>query len=172
MLKEKMQEALCEQINAELSSSYLYLSMVAYFESESLSGFAHWLRMQAHEELLHVMKMFDYVHTRNGRVRLRAVAAPLAEWDSPLAAFQHVYAHECEVTEQINKLIDLTIELSDHATRNMLLWFAGEQVEEESNADAIVQQLKLVAGSGHGLLLLDRELATRPQPTLAAPAAP
>jgi ferritin len=157
-----MQNALCEQINAELYSAYLYLSMVSYFDSLNLQGASHWMRIQVQEELSHVVKLFDYVHERGGRVTLTPIAGPPTDWDSPLAAFEHAYRHECEVTARINKLVDLSLELSDHASNNMLQWFVAEQVEEEASVDEIVQQLKLVGGEGHGLFMVDRELAGRP----------
>ena len=161
MLKEKMEEALNNHINAELYSSYLYLSMAAYFESKNLKGFANWMRVQAEEEDFHGMKFFDYIGERGGRIKLAAIEAPPAEWESPLAAFEAVFAHECHVSELINKLVDLSNELSDHATNNFLQWFVAEQVEEEAAADDIVQQLKLVGDQAHGLFMIDRELSSR-----------
>lgn len=160
-MKQKMQDALSEQINFEIYSSYIYLAMSGYFQSISLPGFANWMRIQAQEELLHAAKFFDYVHERGGRVTLKPVAGPQKDWDSPLAAFEHALHHEGEVTERINKLVDLARELSDHASHNMLQWFVDEQVEEEANADAIVQKLKLIGKDGPGLFMVDRELATR-----------
>jgi ferritin len=161
MLKDKMQQALNEQINAELYSSYMYLAMSAYFEAQSLKGFANWMRIQAQEELLHVAKFFDFISDRGGRAVLAAVAAPPKDWDHPLAAFEATYKHECEVSERINKLVDVARELSDHATHNFLQWFVAEQVEEEASVDQVVQQLRLVGKDSQGLFLIDRELATR-----------
>lgn len=161
MLNDKMAKALNDQINAEAYSSYLYLSMAAYFESINLKGFANWMMVQAQEEDLHAMKFFDFVNERSGRVRLQAIKAPPHDWESPLAAFEAVYTHECHVTGLINKLVDLSLKLSDHATNNFLQWFVAEQVEEEASADAIVQQLKLIGTDGHGLFMIDRELANR-----------
>jgi ferritin len=161
MLNEKMGKALNDQINAEFYSSYLYLSMAAYFESINLKGFANWMRVQAQEEDFHAKKLFGFVADRSGRVLLQAIKAPPHDWGSPLAVFEAAYKHECHVTDLINKLVDLSVKLSDHATNNFLQWFVGEQVEEEANADAIIQQLKLIGNDGHGLFMIDRELATR-----------
>ena len=161
MLSEKVQEELNKQLNAELYSSYLYLSMSAYFQSVNLSGFANWMRVQAQEELAHALKFYDYVNERGGRVVLRPVEAPLSEWDSPLAVFEHVYRHEQKVTGLINKLIDLAVKARDHATNNFLQWFISEQVEEEASADEVVQKLKLVGDDASGLFMIDRELAQR-----------
>jgi ferritin len=168
MIDEKMQDALNNQLNAELYSAYLYLSMSAYFHSVNLGGFANWMRVQWEEELAHALKFYDYVNERGGRVVLHAVEAPPSEWDSPLAVFEHVYQHEQKVTGMINKLVDLAVEARDHATNNFLQWFVSEQVEEEASADEVVQRLKLVGDDPSGLFMIDRELAQR---TFVAPAA-
>ena len=168
MIDEKMQEALNKQLNAELYSSYLYLSMSAYFQSVNLSGFANWMRVQAQEELAHALKFYDYVNERGGRVVLPAVDEPPSEWDSPLAVFEHVYEHEQKVTGLINKLVDLAVKARDHATNNFLQWFVSEQVEEEASADEVVQKLKLVGDDPSGLFMIDRELGQR---VFVAPAA-
>jgi ferritin len=161
MIKKKVQEALNEQINAELYSSYLYLSMAAKFENMSLEGFAHWMTIQAQEELSHAMKLYDYVNERGGRVYLKGIEEPPREWKSTLDVFEAVYNHEQKVTSLINKLVDLSIKEKDHATTNFLQWFVKEQVEEEASADSILQKVKLV-GSGDGIFLLDKELGQRP----------
>ena len=134
-IDSRMQKAINEQINAELYSDYLYLAMAAYFEAENLSGFARWMRVQAHEEAGHAMKFFDYLVSRQGRVSLKAIDEPPASWASPLKAFQNAYEHEQMVTQRIGGLMDLAIELKDHASASMLKWFVDEQVEEEVNAD-------------------------------------
>ena len=161
MLDAKMEKALNDQIVAEMYSAYLYLSMAAYLDGEGLGGFAKWMRAQFQEEQAHALKMFNYVGERGGRVRLCAIEAPPSEWDSPLDVFETTLAHEQMVTGLINKLVDLALELSDHATDNFLRWFVTEQVEEEDSADSIRQQLKLVGSNGQGLLMLDRELGAR-----------
>jgi ferritin len=161
MIAKKMQEALNKQLNAELYSSYLYLSMSAYFQSVNLGGFANWMRVQGQEELAHALKFYDYVNERGGRVTLHAVEAPPFEWDSPLAAFEAVYRHEQKVTGLINELVDLALEVKDHATNNFLQWFVSEQVEEEASADEVVQKLKLVGDDASGLFMIDRELGQR-----------
>jgi ferritin len=168
MMDEKMQEALNKQLNAEVYSAYLYLSMSAYFQSVNLSGFANWMRVQWQEELAHGLKFYDYVNERGGRVVLQAVEAPPSEWDSPLAAFGHVYEHEQKVTGMINELVDLAVETRDHATNNFLQWFVSEQVEEEASADEVVQKLKLVGDDPSGLFMIDQELGQR---VFVAPAA-
>jgi len=161
MISKKMEEALNEQVNAELYSAYLYLSMESYFKSLNLSGFANWMRVQTQEEVAHAMKIYDFVNERGGRVILEAIKGPPARWDSPLAVFEAVYAHEQKVTELINDLMNLAIKEKDHATNSFLQWFVNEQVEEESSADEIVQQLKMMEKAPGGMFMLDRELGQR-----------
>jgi ferritin len=161
MISKKMESALNKQINAELYSAYLYLSMNSYFQSANLQGSATWMRVQALEEMTHAEKFYQFVINRGGRIFLETIEGPPVKWASPLAAFQDVYKHEQKVTSLINALVDLAIKEKDHASHTMLQWFVNEQVEEESNADGIVQQLKLLGDSGQGLLMLDRELGQR-----------
>jgi ferritin len=161
MISQKMQDALNEQVNAELYSAYMYLSMATYFGSNSLNGFANWMQIQTQEEVSHAMKIYKYVEERMGRVTLKAIDGPPTEWKSPLAAFEAVFAHEQKVTGMINSLVDLAIKENDHATRGFLQWFVDEQVEEESSADAIVQQLKLMKDAPGALYMLDKEMARR-----------
>jgi len=161
MISKKMEEALNGQVNAELYSAYLYLSMESYFKSLNLSGFAGWMRAQAQEEMMHAMKIYDFINERGGRVTLKAIDGPPTEWDSPLAVFEAVYAHEQKVTSLINDLVDLAIKEKDHATNSFLQWFVNEQVEEESSADEVVQQLKMMENAPGGIFMLDRELGRR-----------
>ena len=161
MLSEKMLKELNKQINAELYSGYIYLSMSAYFQSINLGGFANWMRVQATEELTHAMKIYDYVNERGCRVVLHPIEKPPFEWNSALAAFEEAYKHEQKVTAMINDLANLAITEKDHATEVFLQWFVTEQVEEEASADEIVQKLKLVGEAGGGIFMIDRELAGR-----------
>ena len=168
MLKEKIQKELNKQINEELYSAYIYLAMNAYFESLNLKGFANWMRIQVQEELVHVMKFYDFIVERGGRVRLDKVEKPPVEWKSPIDAFEAAYAHEQHITERINTLVNLAIEEKDHATNAMLQWFVTEQVEEEATASDIVARLELAGDSRGGLFMLDNELKARvftPPPT-------
>lgn len=161
MLNPKMQEALNEQINAELFSSYLYLSMSAYFESQSMPGMANWMRVQAQEELTHAMKFYAYVNERDGRVKLGPVDGPRTEWSSPLEVFEEVLKHELKITGLINRLVKLAYEESDFATHSFLQWFVNEQVEEEAAARLVLDRLRLVGDNGAAMYMLDNELAQR-----------
>ena len=161
MLKPSIQDACNKQINAELFSSYLYLSMAAYFESKDLPGMANWMRVQAQEELVHAMKFFGFVNERRGRVILESIGDPKTDWDSPLQVFEDAYKHECGITGLINGLVDLAVSEKDHATQALLQWFVIEQVEEEASADAVVAKLKMVGDNAMGLMMLDKELSAR-----------
>ena len=172
-LDRKLESSLNKQINEEMFSSYMYLSMAAYFESENLPGFANWMRVQTQEETLHAMMFFDYVNERNGRVLLTKIEAPRTEWKSPLDAFTEAYNHEKHISERIRALVKQARELDDDSTDNFLQWFVAEQVEEENSTYTIVQQLKLIGDDRAGLFLIDRELAARrPAPTAARTGAP
>jgi ferritin len=168
MITTDMQQKLNDQLNAELYSSYLYLSMAAYFESLDLEGFANWMRVQAREELMHAMKFFDFINSRGGKVTLAPIEGPPTEWKSAAEAFEQVYKHEQKVTGLINALASAAVAKSDHATGTFLQWFVNEQVEEEESANRILRNLKLIGSDGTGLLMLDRELAQR---VFTAPAA-
>lgn len=161
MIKQRIQDAFNEQTNAEIYSSYMYFSMASWFDSISLTGFSHWLRVQALEELTHVQKISGFLNERGGRAIMKAVQAPPSDWASPLACFEEIHAHECKVTELINNLMDITLEERDHASVSFLKWFVDEQIEEEANTDAVVQKLKLVEGNKGGLFMLDREMDAR-----------
>ena len=161
MLKPKLQDALNSQLNAELLSSYLYLSMAAYFEAKNLHGMARWMQAQAREEWKHAMKLFDFIVIRAGRVRLAAVDAPKAEWGSVLEVFQDAYKHECKVTGLIHGLVKLAEAESDFATHAFLQWFVTEQVEEEAQVEVIVERMKMAGETPIGLIILDGELGKR-----------
>lgn len=156
-----MEDLINNQINAELYSSYLYLSMSAWCTKETWNGFAHWLRLQAQEELEHAMKFYDYLNERGGTVKLAAIDAPKAEWKDPLTLFREVYAHEQKVTQMINTMMAEAIKQKDYASEIMLQWFVSEQVEEEANASEIVAKLEKIGDSTGGLFQLDHHLGKR-----------
>ena len=161
MISKKLIDAINEQINKELFSAYLYLSMVAYFEDNDLPGVAHWLRLQAAEEQEHAMKFFDFLVERGGKVSLGAIEQPKAEWTSSMNAFEEVLEHEQFITASINKLYELAVEEKDYPSQFLLQWFIEEQVEEESSANEVIQNLKLIEKGGTAVLMLDKELGKR-----------
>ena len=160
MLSPKLADALNQQINAELYSSYLYLSMAAYFEANNLKGMAHWMQLQADEERAHAMRIYDYLNDRGAQVFLTTIEGPKTEWKSPRDAFEDAYKHEQKITGMIDALMNVAVTEKDGATHDFLEWFVREQVEEESQVQYIVAQLKLV-GDGLGLFLIDQELNKR-----------
>ena len=161
MLSKTIQDALNQQIKHEFYSSYLYLSMSAYFEASNLPGFARWMRIQSQEEHEHAMKFFDFVNDRGGSVELQALDQPPGEFQSPLDVFQQALEHERKVTGLINRLYELAVKEGDYATQVRMQWFVTEQVEEEKNAGQIVEQLKMTGGQPAALLLLDNVLGGR-----------
>jgi ferritin len=159
MLKEAVQTALNAQINMEFGAFYTYLSMAAYFEDEALPGFAAWTRHHAEEEMVHAMRIYDYIIRRRGRVQLQALKEPTTSWADTLAAIEDAMRHEQKVTGSINALVDLARSENDPATESFLQWFVDEQVEEEEVVDKVLQQLKRVGDFAPGLFLLDRDLS-------------
>ncbi|HYQ58248.1 MAG TPA: ferritin [Draconibacterium sp.] len=161
MLKEKMLNALNEQINAEQYSALLYLSMSSYFHDKGLPGFANWMYVQYQEELSHANKFFNYVVERSGKVELKAIKQMPTSWDGVIEIFEATLEHEQLVTSLINNLVDVAIEEKDHAAQSFLRWFVDEQVEEEANVTEILDTLKLINGQGNGIFMLDREMRSR-----------
>ena len=161
MLSDKVQDALNGQLNAELYSSYLYLSMNAYFKSVNLDGFANWMYYQAQEELTYAMEFYDFINQRGGRVNLLQIEAPPTQWNSPQAVFEATLEHEQKVTGLINDLVELALAEHDHASNIFLQWFVSEQVEEEESVTGVLEQLKLMGEAKGGLFMIDRELSKR-----------
>lgn len=161
MISPKVQDAINAQINAEFWSAYLYLSMGMHFEAAGNHGIANWFRIQFKEEQAHAEIFMNYLLSRGGRVELKAIEEVPTIWESPLAAYEATLAHEEKVTALINSLYHLAEEEKDYATRGKLDWFVSEQVEEEENAQAIIDRLKLIGDNGLALYMLDQELAAR-----------
>ncbi len=161
MISEKMQKAINDQINAEFYSSYFYLSMAAYCDSENYKGFAEWFRLQAEEERTHGFKLFDYLQERGGRVVLKAIEEPPSNFKSIQDTFEQTLEHERKVTGLINNLNKLAIEENDYATQAHLQWFISEQVEEEATAEDILNQIKMVEGKPGNLFYIDRHIVGR-----------
>jgi ferritin len=161
MISKTIQDAFNDQISKEIYSAYIYLAMSSYFQNSNLPGCAHWMRSQYNEELGHALKLFDYVHAREGKVTLFAIPQPKTEFSSPLAVFQQALEHEREVTRMINNLYALTQKENDYASQIELQWFITEQVEEEKSAGGIVEQLKMIGDNKSNLIYIDRQLGMR-----------
>jgi ferritin len=161
MISKIMESALSKQVNRELYSAYLYLSMSSYFEAANMKGFAKWMRLQAKEERMHAMKIYDYVVIRGGKVTLQDIEAPKNKWASAGKVFEDTYAHEQKVTGMINGLVDLAIQEKDHATFEMLQWFVKEQVEEEEQSLDILNKIKIFGDDPRHLFYVDHQLGKR-----------
>jgi ferritin len=161
MISKTMQDAINAQINNELYSAYLYLSMSAYFESQNLPGSAKWMRTQHGEEQTHAMKLLDHLVDRGGRVVLKAIDQPPAEFESVQAIWDMVVEHEKKVTEMIHKLYEQAVKEKDYPTQTMLTWFINEQVEEEKTAALMAERFKLAGKNAANLLLFDGHFTKR-----------
>ena len=160
-MKKSVQDIINKQVNAELYSAYLYLAMAAWCQGENLSGFAHWFKVQAKEETGHAMRFYKHLEDRGAEIKLAAIGAPPARWNSVLAAFAEAYKHEQKVTSMIYDMVDLATKEKDHATVSMLKWFVDEQVEEEAQTLDIVNKLKMAGESKGALMQIDHQLGKR-----------
>lgn len=161
MISKTLEKAINEQINKELFSEYLYISMQAWFAGENLDGFANWMDAQGKEERFHAMKFFNYLLDRGAKVKLMALEQPTIDFGNPLKAFKMALEHEQFVTKSINNLMDLATKEKDHATKSFLQWYVDEQVEEEAAAEKIVSKLKMIGDNMQGIFMLDNELGQR-----------
>ena len=161
MIKEKIVNAFNKQINEEMFSSYLYLSMAAWFDSINLKGFSRWMKIQAQEETLHAMKFYNHILERGGTVDLDALAKPKTKWETALNVFEEGLTHEEHITGCIDDLMTLAIAEKDHAAQSFLKWFVDEQVEEEANFSEMVDKLKMIGDHNPMLLMQDKEMEAR-----------
>ncbi len=161
MISSEIQKAINKQIGHEFFAAYLYLGMMAYFESRSLSGFGHWMRLQAQEEAAHAMRLVDFMLDRGGEVELGPIERPVVDFETPLDVMKAALAHEQKVTGLINDIYALAMKHNDYPAQVLMQWFVSEQVEEERNAGEIVDQLMLAGGSASALLVIDGRLADR-----------
>lgn len=161
MLNERLEKELNKQLNKELFSAYIYMSMGAHFVSENLTGFAHWMHVQAQEEMTHAQKFYNFINERGGRVILEQIEKPQTKWGSSLEAFEDALKHEEFITASINDLVNISLEEKDHATHIFLQWFVTEQVEEEASVTDIINKLKFTKDAPGAIFMLDREAGQR-----------
>ena len=164
MIGERLNNAINEQIKNELESYSIYLSMAAWLHSKSLDGMGHYMRCQAHEEMIHAMKLFNHVIDRGGEVVLQDLKQLKTQWSSSLEVFQDAYAHEKFISGKISDLTTVAREERDYASEPILAWFSEEQIEEEATASKVAAELEMVGEDKSGLLMLDRELGGRVYP--------
>ena len=160
-MDKKLLKEMNDQINKEIFSGYLYLSMAAHFEEANLPGFAHWMKLQAGEELEHGMKFFDFLTEVGEHVELEAIEKPDTKFGTPVEIFEQTLEHEKFVTGRIHDLFKIAVEVADYRSQVFLQWFVNEQIEEEATATMILEQLKMLGESGSGLLMLDKALGER-----------
>jgi len=153
-----------EQINKELYSANLYLSIASYFTEQEMTGFAHFFLIQVQEEQLHAMKQFKYIHDVGGRVKISKLEAPPHTFKNPKNAFEFTLEQERLTTKSINNLVKQAVSENDYATHTFLQWFVTEQVEEESLINTILKKLEWVGDNPSALYLLNEELAKRTLP--------
>ncbi|MBN1981949.1 MAG: ferritin [Chitinivibrionales bacterium] len=161
MVNKKIEDALNKQINNEMYSAYLYMSMSSWADNQGYKGFAKWFMVQYHEEMFHAMKLFGYLQKQGLQPHLATIKEPPNEFSSLLDMFEKTYEHEKFVTKSIYDLTNLAIAEKDHATQILLQWYVMEQVEEEQNDTEIIAKLKMAKENVGGLLILDRELGSR-----------
>ncbi|MCB0309619.1 MAG: ferritin [Bdellovibrionales bacterium] len=161
MISDKLATALNQQINSELQAAYLYLAMSAYFNSRSLNGMAHWMLMQSQEELQHAMRIYKYLSDQGVKTELLELAKPTNTFSGVQDVFEHALANEKLLAEKLNSLAGMALNEKDNTTYSFLEWFLTEQVEEIATCNTILDKLKLIGESGHGLLLINNELGER-----------
>jgi ferritin len=161
MISPTMQEALNDQINLEQYSAQLYLAMSAHCEGKSFKGFAHWLRIQAEEETAHAMRLVTFLLDRHGKLELKSISAPPAEFGGIIEVFTQILDHEKGITSRINALFELARTEHDHASEIALQWYVTEQVEEEARVTEIVDHLNAVGDQGGAIWYLDSRMGKR-----------
>ncbi len=164
MISDKMEKELNEQVNKEFYSAYMYLAMSAYCNTIGLPGFAHWMRLQYEEEIMHVTRMYDYIQDQGGEVHLKAIEEPAKEYGTPIEIFEKTLEHEQFITKSIHQLMSLAVNETDYATQTFLQWYVTEQVEEEANVNDILLPLRMVGDDKGGLMMIDQQLSGRPVP--------
>ena len=159
MISRKLQDAINQQIVAEMWSANLYMSMSFYFDKEGFQGFSNWMKKQSQEEIDHAYMMAEYINKRGGEASLGQIDAVPQTWDNALAVFEHVYAHECKVSKMIDDLLDLAISENDKATQDFFWQFVREQVEEEATASGILDRIRKMGESA--IFNLDQQYGAR-----------
>ena len=161
MLESKMEVALNKQVNAELWSAYLYLSMSYDMDNKGYEGMAAWFASQAKEEFEHATRIGKFIGEMDGKVMLMPIKEVNQEWNSPKDAFEDTLKHEKVVTGKIYQLMDMAVEWKDYATQSLLKWFIDEQVEEEDTVRKIVEKVQRIENIPAAMYALDKRLGKR-----------
>ncbi|MBQ2940148.1 MAG: ferritin [Clostridia bacterium] len=160
-MNEKVIKLLNEQINKELYSAYLYMDMAIFYDALDLDGYANYYTIQAQEERDHALLFMKYMQNNGLKVTLDAIAKPDKVYATVLDPLVAAAEHERYVTALINAIYHEAHENKDYRTMKFLDWFVDEQMEEEDNADSMINRYNLFGQDPKGLYLLDQEYATR-----------
>ena len=164
MISKKMEDALNAQVNREMYSAFLYMAMSTHSNAMGLGGFSNWFMVQYHEEMLHAMKLSEYIQRQGSKSVIGAIEKPPEEFGSALDMLKATLKHEQFITKSINDLVNLAVDEKDHATHIFLQWYNTKQIEEEENDNEIINKLELVGGEKadkNGLFMIDKELGSR-----------
>ena len=157
-MKEKVQQALINQIQLEEQSSRIYMAMASWCEVKGFPGAAKFLYTHSDEERMHMTKLIKYLNDKGGYAILVQLDAPDNKYDSLLDVFEKILKHEEFVTESINKLYEVAFTEKDYTTSQFLQWYIEEQIEEESTFKGILDKFRLAGNQQGGLFHLDKEL--------------
>lgn len=149
MLNKKVEEIMVAQVEKEMYSANLYLSMASWAERNGFSGVSKWMLAQSQEEVDHSVKFVSYINSRGGKAIVSALAAPPSEFEDIKDLFEKTLEHEQYVTQTINEIVKVTIEENDYTTSQWMQWFVTEQIEEEENVNSILDKIKLLGNSGN-----------------------
>ena len=158
MLKDKIQNALNNQIQIEAFSSQIYLAMASWAETEGLGGAAQFLYKHSDEERMHMLKLVQYVNERGGKALIPQLDQPEKGYKSLTNLFQTLLDHEVMVSNEINNLVDICLSEKDYTTHNFMQWYVAEQIEEEALARTIMDKLNMIGEDKGGLYLFDRDI--------------
>ena len=161
MLSSNLYNAINEQINAEMWSAYLYLSMSMDCQAKGYNGIANWFYVQFQEEQAHARIFMNYLNSVDAKVELLPIAEVRTSWDSVLDMFKQTLEHEKKVTAMINNIAAIANADKDYAAINRINWFIDEQVEEEESARDMIAAFEAVEGNKYGMYMIDKELAAR-----------
>ncbi len=157
----KLYDAMNEQMNFEYESAYIYKTMAAFLKDMEMDGMAHFMELQASEEVEHAEEFKNMLQNLGNSVKFRTLDPGAGKFDSILDVFEKALAHEKVVTENITKLYEQALKEKNRPVQNFLSKFIHEQVEEEATFNSIITKIERVKDSWAGLYKLDGLLGQR-----------
>jgi len=157
-MKERVEQAINDQIRKEAMSSQFYLSMASWAEGQGLTGTSGFFYKHSDEERFHMLKLIKFINERGGTAIISSLEQPPTDFDSLVSVFEQLLSHEIEVTESINNLVDICLQEKDYTTQNFIQWYVSEQLEEEALARTILDKIRMIGTDKAGLYLFDRDL--------------